>query len=118
MELSLQGASGKVVKETSLVGITQKDKTTISGHTVIDEPVNLQWPKRYGALNLYYAMVTLVSSTWKESTKVTKRVGFPTTFLSLSLVTDEQLAARVAHGANWHFQINGHTLYVSDSRRC
>jgi len=56
--------------------------------------------------------LSLVSTKWNKPATVTKRVGFRTIVLNLNPVTEEQIAAGVAPGANWHFEINGHELYV------
>ncbi|KAI1322767.1 glycoside hydrolase family 2 protein [Xylariaceae sp. FL0255] len=111
MSLRLEDASGQVVKQVALGGIT-KNNMTITGSTIINEPVELWWPKGYGSQNLYNATITLQSKTWSSAATITKRVGFRTIVLNLNPITDEQLAAGVAPGSNWHFEINGHELYV------
>ncbi|KAI3320317.1 glycoside hydrolase family 2 protein [Xylariaceae sp. AK1471] len=114
MRLNLQDALGKVIKEIELGEVTQNNMT-ITGNTVIDEPVELWWPNGFGAQNLYNATITIVSPSWEEPANVTKRVGFRTIVLNLNPITDEQLTAGVAPGANWRFEINGHELYVKGS---
>ena len=111
MHLKLVDPSGKTVKSEQLGSITQNGMT-ITGHTVIREPVDLWWPNGMGSQPLYTATITLESPSWREPAIVTKRVGFRTIVLNLGPITQEQLAAGVAPGSNWHFEINGHEMYA------
>ncbi|KAI1109677.1 glycoside hydrolase family 2 protein [Nemania sp. NC0429] len=114
MKLRLQDTHRRVVKEVVLGGIT-RNNMTITGSTIIHEPVELWWPNGYGAQNLYDATLTLESADWHKAATVTKRVGFRTIVMNLNPITHEQLAAGVANGSNWHFEVNGHEIYVKGS---
>ncbi|KAI8625034.1 glycoside hydrolase family 2 protein [Xylariaceae sp. FL1651] len=114
MQLQLQDSSGNVMKEVALDNVTH-NQMTVTGSTIIDEPVALWWPSRIGEQYLYNATITIESSKWREAATVNKRVGFRTIVLNLNPITDEQLASGVAPGANWHFEVNGHEFYAKGS---
>ncbi|KAJ5611413.1 hypothetical protein N7510_008132 [Penicillium lagena] len=114
MHLKLVDSTGKTVKETKLSDVYQSSET-ITGHTIINEDVDLWWPSGYGAQSLYMATVSVTSPEFDKPAVVTKRVGFRTIVLNLEPISEEQTAAGVGPGANWNFQINGHEIYAKGS---
>ena len=114
LHLTLFDSKDKLVKNIALGDITSNNQT-ITGNTIIKEPVDLWWPYNLGDPSLYRATIYIKSKSWHSSAVIEKRVGFRTIVLNLSPITDTQRAAGVAPGSNWHFEVNGHEFYAKGS---
>lgn len=115
MHLTLDDSTGKTVLNADLTGISFSNMT-ITGSTIISpSKVDLWWPAGYGDQTLYKATIAIADAEGRTLTSITRRVGFRTTVLNLNPITDAQLAQGIQPGANWHFEINGHEIYVKGS---
>lgn len=115
MHLALEDSGGKAVLDVPLTDITASNMT-VTGSTVIDSSkVQRWWPAGYGDQTLYNATIAITNAKGHALTTVTRRVGFRTIVLNLNPITDAQLAQGIQPGANWHFEINGHEIYVKGS---
>ncbi|KAJ7347940.1 glycoside hydrolase family 2 protein [Mycena albidolilacea] len=112
MSLSLADANGKHVLTQALGGITQSPGTITGSTSIAPAAVQLWWPNGMGAQTLYTATVSVTGLLGVPITSVTKSVGFRTIVLNLSPVSDTELAAGVAPGAHWHFEVNGQPFYA------
>ncbi|KAJ7840802.1 family 2 glycoside hydrolase [Mycena olivaceomarginata] len=101
MRLSLADANGKHILTQALGGITQSAGTITGSTSISPAAVQLWWPNGMGAQTLYTATVRVTGLLDIPITSVTKSVGFRTI-----------LAAGVAPGAHWHFEVNGQPFYA------
>jgi beta-mannosidase len=108
--------AGSVLFSGPLQNVTSSNMTT-TGTIVIDANApKLWWPTSLGDQNLYIISVEVVDCSSKKSILVsTKRSGFRTIVLNTANVTESQIALGVTPGSNWHFEINGHEIYVKGS---
>jgi beta-mannosidase len=114
LHLSLQDANGHNILDVPLDGV-YSSKETITGSTIINPSlVELWWPIGLGSQPLYNATIKVVDEN-KVISSVERRVGFRTVVLNLLPITNEQLAAGIAPGSNWHFEVNGHEFYAKGS---
>jgi beta-mannosidase len=115
LSLELKDASNRTVVETPLQGVYHNNET-ITGHITIDSSlVQLWWPNGVGSQPLYYATVAIRNQHGQEVIAVERRVGFRTIILNLTPISEEQLSQGIAPGSNWHFEVNGHTIYAKGS---
>ena len=112
MHLTLSDASGKVIADTDLDGLTSNNMTITGNTTIASDDVQLWWPNGMGSQNLYNATVTVSSKSWSQPATVSKRIGFRTIVLNLSEITQAQQDQGISPGANWHFEINGQEMYA------
>ncbi|ORX36312.1 glycoside hydrolase superfamily [Kockovaella imperatae] len=115
LSLNLTDQSGNVVASTALSGITTNGQT-ITGSTVIPaSSVQLWWPNGMGAQTLYQAAISVTPPSGVSTfhpTVVERQVGFRTIVLNGETVSAADQAKGIAGGNNWHFEINGETMYA------
>jgi beta-mannosidase len=115
LNLELKDSSNRTVLTRALEGIYHSNET-ITGHTTIDSSsVQLWWPNGVGSQPLYYAAITISGQQGQEIATVERRVGFRTIVLNLTPISAEQLDQGIAPGSNWHFEVNGHSIYAKGS---
>lgn len=90
--------------------------TSATGLTTIDEgAVDRWWPTGYGDQTLYYLEYSLVDRNGSTLATVSKRIGFRTIVVNMFPVSDAQIAQGITPGDNFHFEINGHEIYLKGS---
>ncbi|KAF2098341.1 beta-mannosidase A [Rhizodiscina lignyota] len=89
---------------------------SVAGLATIEEgTVDRWWPNGYGSQTLYYLDYDLVDSSGSTLASVSKRIGFRTIVLNSYPVSDADIAKGIAPGNNWHFEVNGHEMYMKGS---
>lgn len=115
MKLKLTDSRGKAIFNGPLEGVYSNNETVTGSTTIPHAQVQLWWPNGMGDQPLYDAILTIHDTSGHTLATVERRVGFRTTVLNLSPISEEQLALGVAPGANWHFEINGNEFYAKGS---
>ena len=112
---TLCDASGVTVQQGPLSNVNISDGA-ISGSTIVQpEAVDLWWPNGFGDQVLYNMTISVVDEQGSVIGNATRRVGFRTIVLNQDEVTQEQIAAGIAPGSNWHFEVNGYTFFAKGS---
>lgn len=117
--IQILDSNNKTFAVGSLANITTTDvagKTrTIGGTFLVEKEPKLWWPQNLGPQSLYTVVVQVSTANGTSVATVEKRTGFRTIVLNMEPIRDDQLAAGVAPGNNWHFEINGHEFYAKGS---
>ncbi|CAL5870672.1 uncharacterized protein PFLUO_LOCUS4912 [Penicillium psychrofluorescens] len=114
LELTLNDANGHEILKKNLDDVHHSEDT-ITGSVIIDPRlVELWWPINLGSQPLYDASIKIVHGR-SMIAEVERRVGFRTIVMNLLPITKEQLAAGIAPGSNFHFEVNGHEFYAKGS---
>lgn len=87
--------------------------TTISGSVAIDvSKPKRWWPHGFGPQDMYTINVVVMGPNGCKFSDSSRRIGFRTIFLSTGITSDEDIALGKQPGNNWHFEVNGHEIYV------